>query len=197
MTMISHPTGALALRRPHYHLSDERLFERFRQHRDGRAFETLFHRHYDRLCRHVRGQFPCSHRAEEIVHDVFIKLWCNGGQVTIQSSFGSYVQAAVRNQSIDYLRRSRRRPVVSCELDQEFDSDYHDPFTQLAGSEMADRIDAAIEQLPPRGREIFLLSRDQGLKYREIADKLGLSIKTVETHMRRSLISLRAALLAD
>lgn len=180
-----------------YALSDERLFERFRLYRDGRAFELLFHRHYDRLCRHVQRQFPDSHRAEEIVNDVFIKLWCHGERVSITSNFSSYVKTAVRNQSIDYLRRLRRRAIVHCELDNELDSDYHDPFTQLAGTEMADRIEAAIERLPARGKEVFLLSRDHGLKYREIAEQLGLSIKTVETHMRRSLIQLRAALLVD
>ena len=178
-------------------VSDERLFERFRLHRDGRAFELLFHRHYDRLCRHVRGQFPGSHRAEEIVNDVFLKLWRQGERVAITSNFSSYVKTAVRNQSIDYLRRVRRRAAISCELDSELDSDYHDPFVQLAGSEMAHRIEVAIAQLPPRGKEVFLLSRDEGLKYREIAEQLGVSIKTVETHMRRSLIQLRSALLAD
>ncbi|MEM6339429.1 MAG: sigma-70 family RNA polymerase sigma factor, partial [Pseudomonadota bacterium] len=102
---------------------------------------------------------------------------------------------AVRNQAIDYVRKQNRERSFKGEIDRDYESNYASPHDRVVGEELGKKVDAAIESLPPQGKYIFKLSRYKGMKYREIADLLDISIKTVETHMRRSLIHLRSQIL--
>lgn len=161
---------------------------------DAEGYKKLFYSFYPVLCEKAASIVSCQQKAEEIVSDVFIKIWLNRDQLTIKSSLPAYLHMAVRNQSIDYLRRWAKRRMINGELPPDSDSGYSSPEEYLIFSETNQEVQDAIEALPPRGRHIFKLSRDEGLKYQEIADKLNISIKTVETHMRRSLIFLRLRL---
>jgi RNA polymerase sigma-70 factor, ECF subfamily len=176
-------------------VSDESLWQNIVAHDDAKALEVLFHRHYSALCRYVFTIMQCKHTTEEVVSDVFLKIWNQRHALTIQSSVKSYLLAAVRNLSIDYLRRQiRRRTVGADAIHPDLPCDYTSAYDQVVGDETLQLVEAAIERLPKQGRIIFRLSRDGGMKYREIADHLGLSIKTVETHMTRSLVFLRQEL---
>jgi RNA polymerase sigma-70 factor (family 1) len=160
-----------------------------------KAFETLFHRFYPLLCERVYHMVGCAHRSEEIVSDVFIKIWRNRKHISISSNPKSYLYTAVRNQSIDYLRKQAKRREATHELEKKKDPPTHQsPEEEILYEEFSGHVQAAIDALPPKGQHIFRLSREEGLKYREIAQQLNISIKTVETHMRRSLIALRQAL---
>lgn len=170
------------------------LLDLIRYEDDDRAFEELFHRYYALLCQRVRSMIDCPHRTEEIVSDVFIKMWNNRRQLAISSSLKAYLFTAVRNQAIDFLRKQARNRTVDGEIRTAVPSNYSSPEEAVIFEEVNDAVEAAIEALPPQGRHIFRLSRDEGLKYREIASLLNISIKTVETHMRRSLIFLRKEL---
>lgn len=173
-------------------LSDEALLESVRLYGDNEAFSLLFQRYHTRLCSFVYSLVSCRQTTEEIVSDVFVKVWNNRETLRIQSSLKAYLLVSVRNQTIDYLRRQQRRRTVSTE---EAYIHLPDPDKgaeeRVLGAEANAIIEAAIDQLPPQGRTIFRLSRDGGMKYREIADHLHISIKTVETHMTRSLVFLR------
>lgn len=161
---------------------------------DDEVYKKLFFTFYPILCDKAAGIVSCQQKAEEIVSDVFIKIWLNRDQLKIKSSLPAYLHMAVRNQSIDYLRRWAKRRTISGELPVDSDSGYSSPEDYLIYQETRQKVIDAIEALPPRGRHIFKLSRNEGLKYQEIADQLNISIKTVETHMRRSLIFLRLRL---
>ncbi|RMF00888.1 MAG: RNA polymerase sigma-70 factor [Bacteroidetes bacterium] len=175
-------------------LSDEDLLAAI-QNGNRQAFKVLFHRYYESLCHQANAIIRCEHQAEEIVSDIFIKVWKNRQTLNITTKMRYYLYTAVRNQSVDYLRKHIRERNYKGELTPDHISLYHCPDEVLIGEELRQRIENAIAQLPPQGRRIFQLSRDEGMKYREIAEHLQLSIKTVETHMRRSLIHLRACLL--
>jgi len=170
------------------------LESRINDWNDDDVYKKLFYTFYPILCEKATSIVSCQQKAEEIVSDVFIKIWLNRDQLTIKSSLPAYLHMAVRNQSIDYLRRWAKRRTISGELPSDSDSGYSSPEDKLIYSEVSQEVQQAIEALPPRGRHIFKLSRNEGLKYQEIADQLDISIKTVETHMRRSLIFLRMRL---
>ncbi len=173
-------------------IADEQLLLQISQHDDPRAMEKLFHRHYASLCRYVYSIVQCKQTTEEVVSDVLLKIWNQRHTIQIQSSLKAYLLVSVRNLSIDYLRRqARRRTVGTDAIHADLPSNYLSAHDRVVGYEVTDIVEAAIERLPKQGRIIFRLSRDGGMKYKEIADHMGLSIKTIETHMTRSLVFLR------
>jgi RNA polymerase sigma-70 factor (ECF subfamily) len=173
-------------------MSDEALLEVLHATDDHDAYACLFRRHYSGLCAYVNVMVRCRQASDEIVSDVLLKLWNARRELRIQSSLKAYLTICARNNAIDYLRRVQRRRTVGAEaIDPERPSRHDSPFDALVHEETNALIEAAINGLPPQGRTIFRLSRDQGMKYREIAEHLGLSIKTIETHMTRSLVYLR------
>lgn len=126
--------------------------------------------------------------------DVFTKFWRQRDTFGVHTSVEAYLKTSVSNRSIDYLRRRRRRRAFTSELPlhRPCGSAGADELTHAA--QLAAEIAAAIEALPPRGREIFKLNRFEGLTYHQIAERCGVSYKTVETHIRRALIALRTRL---
>lgn len=158
-------------------------------------FEQLFHHYYEPLCRFAFSLVDSVEMAEEIVSDVFVKIWKKQENLAIKTSLRAYLFTSVRNQSIDYLRKAVRQRTQPAEICSSFPSNYDSPEERTISSELEVFIEAAIDALPPQGRKIFRLSRDNGMKYHEIADHLHISIKTVETHMGRSLKYLRERLL--
>ncbi len=172
--------------------TDEHLLLRIGQYNDTRAMEHLYHRHYAMLCRYVFTIVQCKQTTEEVVQDVLLKIWNHRHTLQIQSSLKAYLLVSVRNLSIDYLRRQvRRRTVGTDAIQQDMPCGYLSAHDRVVGDEVTAIVEHAIERLPKQGRMIFRLSRDGGMKYKEIAEHLGLSIKTVETHMTRSLVFLR------
>ena len=161
---------------------------------DFKAFELLFHRYRPYLCKYVYSIICCEHKAEEVVSDVFLKLWNNRKNLRIDSSLKAYLKISVRNQSIDYLRKQIKLKRIEETVRNKDDEFQPCPESQMILRELEDHVELVIRQLPPKGQHIFRLSRYNGLKYKEIAQHLNISIKTVETHMRRSLIRLRQEL---
>jgi RNA polymerase sigma-70 factor (ECF subfamily) len=129
--------------------------------------------------------------AEEIVQEVFIKLWERREELEFNSSVKSYLFRAVHNTSLNYLRhlkvREEHRQYAE-ERHQLLSMEYSDG---LEEKELENRIWDAIGRLPEQCARIFQMSRFEGLKYREIADKLGISPKTVEVQMGKALRRLR------
>ena len=134
--------------------------------------------------------------AEELVQDLFLKLWAKREQLSDIETFRTYLYRAARNQALNWLRRQKLERRWQ---EEHTGNDEATTTTQLADEdasehEVAAAVRAAIDRLPPRCREVFLLSRDGGLTYAEIARTLEISVKTVETQMGRALKSLRVAL---
>ena len=164
---------------------------------DHGAYEALFKEHYRPLCAFAFQYVKSSDDAEEVVQDLFVKLWQDRKKLNITSSLKAYLFTAVRNRSLNAINKLKRNEALSDEM---VDIDQNLP-TGQAGEVDEDeeemrnaRVRSAIEQLPEMRRKVFKMSRFDGLKYREIAEKLGISIKTVENQMGSALKTLRTEL---
>jgi RNA polymerase sigma-70 factor (ECF subfamily) len=158
---------------------------------DQGAFEQLFRAHYRPLCAFALQYVKDGDRAEDLVQELFTHLWQDRERTRISTSIKSYLFAAVRNRCLNALAvASRLRPLNERVHDRPDDEqpgeDEH--------TERAARVQAAIEGLPEERRKVFRLSRNEGLKYHEIAARLGISVKTVENQMGKALKTLREEL---
>lgn len=161
---------------------------------DKAAFEELFRSYFTPLCSFAQKFVNDSDEAKDIVHNVFINLWTKRDEIDIGSSLKSYLFQGVQNRSLNYIRDNKRlvqfdTPQSEAELNNYLESRDH-----LESSEAESRINSALDGLPEKCKEIFLMNRFDGFKYREIAEKLNISIKTVETQMSRALKTLREKL---
>ena len=183
--------------------SDQHLLEQLRSG-DPRAFEALFRRHYADLLRFARAQLGSHEEAEDVVHDVFLRVWEGREALGGERSLGTYLLVSVRNRAIDRVRRRvwhSRWPDTAegggdCEaivraLDvgaPTFDSD------PASVAELQRAILRALDDLPERCRTAFLLCRDQDLTYSEAAAIMGVGPATVKTQVARALAALRHSL---
>ena len=162
---------------------------------DERALEIIFREHFAGLTQFVERFVRSPDVAEELVQDIFFRIWTKREQLSEIESFKTYLYRAARNQALNFLRRAKleRRWQEEQGVHEEPSASYSAD-DGATGQELTVAVQEAIERLPPRCREVFLLSRDGGLTYAEIARTLGISIKTVETQMGRGLKALRSAL---
>lgn len=132
--------------------------------------------------------------SEEIVQEVFFQLWVNRKKTEIKTSISSYLYRAVRNRCINLIKhieiRENYKQQNSAEIDKQ-DKEYSDP---LSVSELDKKIRACIDNLPMQRKKIFLMSRYEEMTYGEIAEKMGLSKKTIENQMGKVLQYLRTEL---
>lgn len=200
MPLVAAVATAAVEASPGISAADQQLEALFRrvQLDDYGAFRELFGRLYPPLCHVALRLVPRPEVAEEVVADVFFKLWKRRAAIQITTSFRAYLYRAVRNQALDYLK-STAATADACSIEltprtAAWPTADPGPQHQLEYQELAQRVAVAVGALPPQCQAIFRLNREDGLRYQEIADLLQLSIKTVETQMGRALKSLRAAL---
>ena len=165
---------------------------------DAAAFEALFHAFYDRLCDFAESYVRSSHAAEEIVDDVFLALWAGRDRLRPLRSVANYLYVAVRNRALSYLRRGsmERRFAEHEEIAQRdaFADRRNDIEDSIRSSELFALAERAIDELPERMRETYLLFYRHGRSYAEIAEIMGVSVRTVENQLARSLQRLWRAL---
>lgn len=158
------------------------------------AYELIFRRYYISLCGFATRFVQQPEVAEEIVQNIFLKLWEKKEHIAIETSLKSYLFRAIHNSCNNYLAHTKvKNKYISFTQDviarQEHQTD--PVLDSLAYKELDENITKAIEGLPSECKKIFKLSRFDGLKYAEIARQLGISIKTVETQISRALTRLR------
>lgn len=169
------------------------LLQRLRED-DVQALKVLFDRYYTNLCRYLSLLFKNQIVAEHIVQDIFVYLWENRRTIEIVSSLESYLHSAGKYKALNHIRNIKRRdeihqallegkPVESAEMEEKLETD-----------ELEKVIASAIESLPGRCRQIFMLSRENDLSYKEIAKLLDISLNTVENQMAIALKKLRKIL---
>lgn len=157
------------------------------------AFDALVAENCDRLCRFVYRYVGSREEAEDIVQEVFLAIWERGYEWEGRDPL-PFLYRAAHNRAISRARHESvhdrwQRQVSTADEPAAAGVD-----TDLAESELDDALGRAIEVLPERCRLVFTMSREQGLSHAEIARMLGLSHKTVESHIWRALTSLRASL---
>jgi RNA polymerase sigma-70 factor (ECF subfamily) len=162
---------------------------------DEQAFELLFRKFYVRLCAFANKFLNDPEEAKEIVQEVFAKIWEGRDLIDPDDSLKSYIFKITQNLSINKLRRkkveSKYAEIYKFIYCEQFDFSVHE---SLLARELEENIAQAVGNLPGECRKVFELSRTEGLKYREIADNLNISVKTVEAHMSKALRSLRIEL---
>ena len=160
---------------------------------DSDAFESLFKRYCQALINFSRRIVSETETAENIVQDVFLKLWENRKNLKPGASIKSYLYTIARNES---LKHQRHQTVVrgSKEEISELHAPVKTPDEHLSEIELTSQIQKAVESLPARCKIIFMMNRYDDLTYKEIAEVLELSVKTVETQMGRALKHLREKL---
>jgi RNA polymerase sigma-70 factor (ECF subfamily) len=163
---------------------------------DERAFEALFKLYYARLTLFSNRFVNDLSIAEEIVADVFELLWEKGHEVTFSSSVSSYLFKMVQNRSLNYLKHQKIENLYVAYLERNnlFDEVRSAVENGYEEKELAQQINAAINTLPEKCREIFVLSRFSDMKYKEIASQLNISPKTVERQVSIALEKLRQTL---
>jgi RNA polymerase sigma-70 factor (family 1) len=159
---------------------------------DSNAFTEMFHYYNGRLFPFVRRLTKSETIAEEIVQEVFLRLWINREKVAVMENPGAWLFTVASNLSITHLRNVVTTAVKHAAAYHRNESKITDsPLNRLDGKEMAAIIEAAVRKLPPRQQEIFRLNRYQGLKNHEIAEKLAISNSTVKGHLNLALKSIR------
>lgn len=158
------------------------------------GYEALFREHYEGLCTYVHFYLKDYAAAEEVVQDLFFNLWKKREELEITTSIKSYLYKAARNHSLNVIKHIEVRENYK-KMNEEHRSDSEMQGTdEMETLELEQRIKDAIDQLPPERQKIFLMSRYEDLKYREIAEKLKISVKTVEAQMGKALKFLKEQL---
>lgn len=160
---------------------------------DPDAFRVLFRAFYPALCSYVNRYVGSAAVAEELVQEVFLSVWERRATLDPRSAVEGYLYRIARNRALNHVKHRR---VVKNSQDLVIRTHVPPPTPEdhLHAAEFSDAAQTAIDELPPGAKRIFLLSREAGLSYREIAELLGISVKTVENQMGRALKGLRSAL---
>ncbi len=157
-------------------------------------FEKLFNTYYSNLCAYANNFLKDVDASEEVVQEVLFKLWTNKETVAITSSVQSYLFRAVRNSSLNVLKHLNIRENYKVYNEQALNVEEISSEDQMITSELEQKIREAINQLPIERKKVFIMSRYESLKYKEIADKLSISVSTVENQMVKALKFLRQEL---
>jgi len=162
--------------------------------RDETAFEQVFKTHFKRLHAYAFTILRDEIEAEEIVQQVFFKLWERNENLSLTGSVSAYLYRAVHNESLNYLKHQKVRSNHQLHVAYSMKNEVEHPAKKVITGELEKKIHTALNELPEQCRTIFQMSRFDELKYREIADKLGISVKTVENQMGKALKLLREKL---
>lgn len=162
---------------------------------DEQAFETIFRAYYVRLVSFATTNVESQATAEELVQEIFLQIWRRREQWTVERSLAAYLFRAVRNRIANARRALRLESSYSSDAARTIELEESAPAdARLREAEIGAALAHALALLPERPRQVFLLSRRQGLSYSEIGTVLGISVKTVEMHMSRALVQLRSSL---
>ncbi len=165
---------------------------------DQHAYKELFASLYNYLFHFARTLVKSKQSAEEIVSDVFIKVWEKRADLESIDNLKVYLYVSTRNTAYNYLEKQKRNataPII--EFATAFTSVYLNPEQLMISADMVVLIQRAIDQLPPKCRTIFKLVKEDGLKYREVAEVLDISVKTVENQLAIALHKISKAITVE
>ena len=162
--------------------------------RDERAFEQVFKKYFKSLHGYVCSILKEDIYAEEIVQQVFFKLWERSESISISDSIGAYLYRAVYNESLNHLKHEKVKNKHKMHVAYSMQQSSESASKTLQAKELEKKIHAALNELPEQCRTVFQMSRYEEMKYREIADELNIAVKTVENQVGKALKILREKL---
>lgn len=177
-------------------LSDANDMQILKELREGSsaAFNTLYKKYYAELYVHAYQKIRDRERAKDIVHDLFTVIWQKHDLLQIEGSLSAYLYAGIRNRVLDLLAKDKSKEKYLHTLDLNAPLDTNATDSLVRERMLQEQIARTLDQLPPRIREIFELSRHQYLTHKEIASRLQLSEHTVRSYMKEALKVLRSRL---
>jgi RNA polymerase sigma-70 factor (family 1) len=165
------------------------------QNNDQHAFGQLFIAYMPYLKQFAFSIIKSNELSEEIVSDVFIKIWQNRASVCKVENFKLYLYISTKNTALNYLSRHYRKEIISLdEMSLNISTNLSNPEQILITSEAIKKIDLAIQNLPPKCKLIFKLVKEDKLKYNDIAQLLNISVKTIDNQMAIAIRKLSASI---
>ena len=174
-------------------ITDKTVIELLREGNES-AFEQVFKEYFKRLHAYAFTFLKDEVMAEEVVQNIFCRIWEKRDRLDTKGSVKSYLYRAVHNESLNYLRHVKVKTEHEEYYSDRISMGYEHSEEKVVASELEKQIDKALTELPQQCRIIFQMSRFEHLKYQEIADQLGISIKTVENQMGKALKLMRLKL---
>ncbi len=157
------------------------------------AYEFLFKEYYDWLCNYIFKLSGDRSRSKDIVQETMVQLWEKKKQITIKGSLKGYLFKSCHNQFLQQIRKEKKQPDLLNKI--RWDTIYNSYFEQkeedVHMKSTLLKLDEIIDKLPPKCKEIFIMNKLERRKYREIAEDMGISIKTVENQMSKALRIIR------
>ncbi len=186
----SHPYKVeIDLQRP---LTDEEILELLNRG-EAQGIELIFRQYYAYICKAVYKIIPDANLVEDLAQEVFYELWRKRGQLQVSTSLKGYLRRSAVNRALNYIRDQRIKFAEEEQAPVQKSTLPTAP-QRMNAAELQVKIDKAIDELPERCRIIFVLSRFEEMSYREIAEQLDISAKTVENQVSKALKLLRQAL---
>ena len=167
------------------------LLKKISKNNDEEAFRNFFDLYYARLFRWAGYWVSFEPMAEEVVSDVFVKIWKNRKNIPQISDIDSYLFVATKRQALNYLRQQDKKQEACRSADFEITRYTSSPDEECMHDELKEAVSKAVTKLPDRCRLVFELVRFEGMKYQEVANHLSISPKTVENHLLKATSSIR------
>ena len=158
------------------------------------AYRHLFDHHFSDLCNFLLIYLHRKELSEEIALDVFTYVWENKDTLRIKATFKSFLFAAAKNRAVSLYRKEHQKMFTPIEIGDASVQNEPDAQSQMENMELRSLIEEAIHKLPEKSRQVYQMAWEENLSYNEIAEKLGLSSKTVENHVGIALRKLRESL---
>ncbi|MEZ7500221.1 RNA polymerase sigma-70 factor [Flavobacterium sp. Arc3] len=163
------------------------------------AFETLYHLYFQKLSHFANSYIENEEESQEIVQNVFFKLWKKREKLAVEVNLHSYLFKMVKNSCLDYFKHQKVKANYSQHCDIERKEINHlalmdTPSNLYIENELLEKINSSVDKLPPACKRIFIKSRFQGMNHKEIAEELDISTKTVENQITKALKFLRVEL---
>ena len=162
---------------------------------DGEAFTLIYHHYWDDLLISAAKVLREKDVAADVVQDVFLSLWNRRKEIDIKESIEAYLHTSVRYKAIHYIEKNiTRDDYLQSLMDEIKISEESSLVYYVEQKETLQRLDEAVQKLPSRMQEVYFLSREENLNYKQIADKLGISSETVKKQIKNALKHIKVAL---
>lgn len=163
-----------------------KLYKKIRKG-DKQAFEVLFKELYKPLCAYAFNYIKQREDVEEVVQDVFFKIWMKRKDIYITTDLKSYLYKSVKNRCLVFIQHQKVKMQYAKYISDDWVNERYDVEEYVNAQELESAIGYTLNGLPDRMRQIFIMSRYENLKYQEIAWKLSVSVKTVEANISKAL----------
>ncbi|GAA4276145.1 RNA polymerase sigma-70 factor [Aquimarina mytili] len=149
--------------------------------------------HYNELCAYIYSLSKNKQLAEDIVQNVMLKIWKNREKLTINTSIKNYLYKSCYYELIDNFKKNKKELNYIEQIKNEVLEVFIDEDTDFVKNQIQ-KVKVEIDKLPPKCKEVFILNKMQGFKYKEVAEQLGVSIKTVEAQLSKAMSRIKEAL---